>query len=149
MLREYQEYAQVTSMYIHSVHIDSTDTVYVSVFSDVSSELYISFVNIFQVVECDDEKLIDIDFGDSEEEEEEEKEEENGQRLTATTSRSGGLTASVTVSQGVGGGTRGTAAGRRGGGGEGGREEDSDDDGFCILDAPTSTYVVMTHVHIT
>ena len=99
-------------------------------------------------MECDDEKLIDIDFGDSEEEEEEE-EEENGQRLTATTSRSGGLTASVTVSRDVRSGTRGTAAGGRGGGGEGGREEEEDDDGFCILDAPTSTYVVMTHVHIT
>ena len=102
------------------------------------------------MVECDDDKLIDIDFGDSEEEEEKEEEGERGEQPITTPTRSGGLSAGVSVSRDISGGTRGTVTGERGGGEDGRREEESDDEGFCILEAPTSTYVVRktrAHVH--
>ena len=87
-----------------------------------------------QVVECDD-KLTEFDFGDSEEEEEEERTVKN---------EGGGMTSSAAGSQaGSSGGPR-RGAGERGVMGERGDKgkKAADDEDFCILDSPTSTFVV-------
>ena len=83
--------------------------------------------------------MIDIDFGDSEEEEEGE-----GQRSTVSSKGVNSLTAVQAGSSG----SRGAVGGRRGGREEVRREEELDDEGFCILNSPTSTYVVRVHMYV-
>ena len=86
-----------------------------------------------QVVECDD-KLTEFDFGDSEEEEEEERTVKN---------EGGGMTSSAAGSQAGSSGAR-AGPGERGVMGERGDKgkKAADDEDFCILDSPTSTFVV-------
>lgn len=86
--------------------------------------------------------MIDIDFGDSEEEKGEEEDVQRGSQCAAINSGGGGMVGSTGGQDGRGGSKSGTAGGRSGR--EGGTREDreSDDEGFCVLDSPTSTFVV-------
>lgn len=78
--------------------------------------------------------MIDIDFGDSEEEEEE------GKEVQCAAMRSGG--SGSAVSQDGMGGSKGGVARGTAGREEGSKEDRESDEDFCILDSPTSTFVV-------
>ena len=89
------------------------------------------------------EKSLDIDFGDSDEEEIEVVREEGDQQNSRRSSgaASGGIMAELTdaMEEEEGDVYR---QGRSVGSGRRERRENLDDDEFCLLDAPTSTYVV-------
>lgn len=93
--------------------------------------------------------MIDIDFGDSEEEEGEEKEVQGGRECVAIRSGGSGATGSAGGQDGRGGSKGGVARGTAGRE-EGSKEDRESDEDFCILDSPTSTFVVhtCTYTHI-
>ena len=99
-------------------------------------------------MECGD-KSLDIDFGDSDDEEEEEEKQrrvKKGEHGTLATSRSRGL-GDVGSHTAAGGGMSRVGGARKMEDGQSRpQEEVSDDEGFCVVDAPTSTYVVCTTV---
>ena len=103
----------------------------------------INICTLLKVVEHG-EKSLDIDFGDSDDEEgevpREERGERNGRRSSGTVS--GGIIAELTdaIEEEEEGGAKQVKSAVGGGGRK--RSEDLDDNGFCLLDAPTSTYVV-------
>lgn len=87
--------------------------------------------------------MIDIDFGDSEEEEGEEKEVQGGRECVAIRGGGSGATGSAGGQDGRGGSKGGVARGTAGRE-EGSKEDRESDEDFCILDSPTSTFVVHT-----